>query len=87
MSYMEPPDWHYPIRHSLGAVLLRANKPAEAERVYREDLQRFPENGWSLAGLAASLRAQNRVAEADQVDARLRAAWLKADVKPVASRF
>ena len=87
MSYMEPPDWHYPIRHSLGAILLRANKPAEAEKVYREDLQRFPENGWSLAGLAASLRAQDRTAEADQVEQRLRTAWARADVKPVASRL
>jgi tetratricopeptide (TPR) repeat protein len=87
MNYIEPPDWYYPIRHSLGAVLLRARKPADAERLYREDLKRFPHNGWSLLGLAASLRAQGKGAEADQVDARLKTAWAQADIKPTSSRY
>jgi len=56
--YFEPPKWYYPIRHSLGAALLKAGQHAEAEKVYREDLRRFPENGWSLLGLAQALRAQ-----------------------------
>src|SRR5678815_4449700 len=47
--YFEPPKWYYPIRHSLGAALLQAGQHAEAEKVYREDLRRFPENGWSLS--------------------------------------
>lgn len=87
LRYTEPPDWYYPIRHSLGAVLLRANRAADAERLYRQDLERFPENGWSLFGLAQSLRAQGKTAEAAQVEARLRKAWEKADVKLTASRF
>lgn len=85
--YFEPPSWYYPIRHSLGPVLLRAGRPAEAEQLYREDLQRFPEHGWSLFGLAASLRAQGKTVEAKAVDARLRKAWAGADVTLVASRF
>jgi tetratricopeptide (TPR) repeat protein len=85
--YFEPPKWYYPIRHSLGAALLKANQNAEAEQVYREDLKRFPENGWSLFGLAQALRAQGKKAEADAVDARFRKAWVGADVTLTASRF
>jgi len=85
--YFEPPKWYYPIRHSLGAALLKAGRPAEAEAVYREDLKRFPENGWSLFGLAAALRAQGKSAEAAAVDQRFAKAWSAADVKLTASRF
>ena len=85
--YFEPPTWYYPIRHSLGAVLLGAGKAAEAEAVYREDLKRFPENGWALFGLMQALRAQGKNAEATAVDARFRAAWKNADVTLTASRF
>jgi tetratricopeptide (TPR) repeat protein len=85
--YTEPPDWYYPIRHSLGALLLRAGQPAEAEGLYREDLTRFPENGWSLFGLAQALRAQQKEEEAAEVDARFYIAWAGADVRLTASRF
>jgi tetratricopeptide (TPR) repeat protein len=87
LLYFEPPLWYYPIRHSLGRVLLEAGRAAEAERAYREDLARFPENGWSLFGLARSLQAQNRAAEAAEVEARLARAWDRADVQLTASRF
>src|SRR6266568_4980058 len=85
--YTEPPDWYYPIRHSLAAVLLRADQPVEAERLYREDLKRFPESGWSLFGLAQALRAQGKSVEAADVDARFARAWAGADVTLTASRF
>jgi len=85
--YFEPPKWYYPIRQSLGAALLKAGRNAEAEAVYREDLKRFPENGWSLFGLAAALKAQGKTAEAEEVDRRFAKAWSAADVKLTASRF
>ena len=85
--YFEPPKWYYPIRQSLGAALLKAGRPAEAEAVYREDLKRFPENGWSLFGLAAALKAQGKSADAKAVGQRFAKAWSAADVKLVASRF
>jgi tetratricopeptide (TPR) repeat protein len=87
LSYMEPPYWHYPIRHSLGAALLGAGRAAEAEQVYQEDLKRFPENGWSLYGLRQSLIAQGKTAEADDAARRLDKAWRMADVKLTGSRF
>lgn len=85
--YFEPPTWYYPIRHSLGAVLLRAGRPGEAEVVYREDLKRFPENGWALFGLMQALRAQGKTADALAADVRFREAWKDADVTLTASRF
>ena len=85
--YFEPPKWYYPIRHSLAAALLKAGQYTEAEKVYREDLRRFPENGWALFGLAQALRAQGKSKDAAAVDARFRRAWAGADVKLVASRF
>jgi tetratricopeptide (TPR) repeat protein len=87
LRYMEPPPWYYPVRQSLGAVLLEGKRPAAAEAVYREDLRRNPENGWSLYGLAASLRAQKRNREAAEVEKRFERAWARADVKLTASRF
>jgi tetratricopeptide (TPR) repeat protein len=85
--FTEPPPWYFPVRQALGAVLLQANKPADAEQVYREDLRRNPGNGWSLFGLAQSLRAQGKTAEAAQADESFRKAWSQADVKLTASRF
>lgn len=85
--YFEPPKWYYPMRQSLGAALLKAGRHAEAEAVYREDLKRFPENGWSLHGLVAALKAQNKSAEAAAAEQRFTKAWEGADVKLVASRF
>jgi tetratricopeptide (TPR) repeat protein len=80
LPYDEPPAWHWPTRQALGAMLLAARKPAEAEAAYRDELQRNPENGWSLHGLEKSLRAQKKRAEADQVKARFTAAWANADI-------
>jgi tetratricopeptide (TPR) repeat protein len=85
--FTEPPPWYYPVRQSLGAVLLQAGRAPDAEAVYREDLRRNPENGWSLFGLAQALRAQNRVDEAAAADERFHRAWTRADVSLSASRF
>ncbi len=80
LRYDEPPGWMIPLRHSLGASLMKAGSFAEAEEVFREDLKRLPENGWSLYGLTESLRAQKKP-EAVAVRARFRKAWAKADLK------
>jgi tetratricopeptide (TPR) repeat protein len=85
LGYNEPEDWPYPVRQILGAVQLEAGKAADAERTYRDELARHPENGWSLFGLQQSLAAQGRAAEADAVGGRLRAAWANADTTLTAS--
>jgi len=79
LGYGEPPLWLQPVRHTLGAVYLRAERYADAERVYREDLERWPGNGWSLFGLARALEMLDRDEEAMAVRERLDAAWADAD--------
>jgi pimeloyl-ACP methyl ester carboxylesterase/tetratricopeptide (TPR) repeat protein len=86
MPYSEPPLWHQPVRQVLGAVLLAAQRPAEAEVEDRAELARFRENGWSLFGLWQSLVAQHRTDEAQQVRARFDKAWARADVSLTSSR-
>jgi tetratricopeptide (TPR) repeat protein len=84
LKFDDPPPWTTPSRHALGAVLLEAKRPGEAEAVYRADLVRYPENGWSLSGLAKALAAQRKTDEAAKVQARFEQAWARAD-KPIGS--
>ncbi len=84
LTYDEPPAWYLPMRQRLGAILLAAGRPVRAEKVYREDLVRRPENGWSLHGLAESLRAQGKAKAADAAEKRFKKAWQTADVKVAA---
>jgi tetratricopeptide (TPR) repeat protein len=85
--FSEPPPWYFPVRQSLGAILVKAGRAADAEQVYRDDLTRNPGNGWSLYGLAQSLRAQGKTADAGRTEERFAKAWAQADVKLSASRF
>ena len=79
LSYDEPSDWFYPARHHLGAALLAAGRPADAEAVFRADLERNPANGWALFGLQQALAAQKK--DAGAVKAELDKAWSRADVQ------
>jgi tetratricopeptide (TPR) repeat protein len=79
-NYDEPPSWYTSTRNVLGAVYLKAGRPKAAEKVYREDLEVFPRNGWALFGLAQALSAQGRRAEAAQVTSAFKQAWTRADV-------
>jgi hypothetical protein len=87
LVYTEPSEWQAPPRLALGAILLEAGRPAEAETVYWEDLRRNRDNGWALFGLAKALRAQGKTAQAEIVEARFTKAWARADVTLLGSRF
>jgi tetratricopeptide (TPR) repeat protein len=87
LLYDEPPDWIQPVRHALGATLIRAGKAKEAEAVYREDLTRNSENGWTHFGLERALKMQKKNDEAKAVGARFAKAWANADVKLSSSCF
>jgi len=87
LTYTEPPDWYFPVRQSLGAALLKAGRPLEAEVVYWDDLKHNPDNGWSLFGLMKSLEAQDKDEKAADIKKRFRSVWKRADVKLAASRF
>jgi tetratricopeptide (TPR) repeat protein len=86
LPYTEPPFWYYPTRQSLGAALLNAGKPAEAEAVYRRDLEAYPHNGWSTFGLAQALEAQGKTEEAAMEREHFRTMWQFADVELKGSR-
>jgi tetratricopeptide (TPR) repeat protein len=87
LPYSEPRFWPIPIRHYLGATLLMADRPGDAEDVYRTDLARNPDNGWASLGLTQSLRAQQKSGEAETAERQFEAAWTFADVSLPASRF
>ena len=87
LPYTEPPYWHQPTAHLLGAALLQAHRPTEAEAVYRESLQSYRIDGWALYGLAQALEAQGKTAEAAATRKQLTPVWQFADVKLTASRF
>ena len=87
MSYNEPPDWYYSVRHTLGAALLDADRPIEAEVVYWDDLAKHPENANSLFGLAEAMRAQGRDEEAAGIQARFEKAYARADHTLTSSRY
>jgi len=81
LKYDEPPDWYYPVRESLGAVLLLNGNAAEAEKVFREDLEHNPRNPRSLFGLSEALSAQDRAYDAQFVDKQFQANWKGAESK------
>ncbi len=87
LHYTEPKDWYLPPRQVLGAILLKAGQPAEAEQVYRDDLQVHPQNGWSLFGLVKSLNSQGKVEEAKAVQKDFAQSWADSDVILTSSRF
>lgn len=80
LTYTEPAAWHIPTRQNLGAVLLKAGKYTEAEKIYNEDLDVLRQNGWSLMGLYQSLKAQGKTMEANKIKQEFDIAWKDADI-------
>lgn len=85
LPYMEPPYWHYPVRHTLGKALMAAGDFAAAETVYRDNLNNYPRNGWGLFGLMQSLKAQEKPSA--EIETAFQQAWQRADVSLTSSRF
>lgn len=83
IPYMEPSYWPIPVRPALGAALLQSGDAVRAEQIFREDLRRWPRNGWDLLGLEQALRRQGKTQSADLVLREFAAAWRNADVKLV----
>src|SRR5690606_9282445 len=86
LNYTEPPDWFFSVRHSLGHWLNVAGKYAQAESIYLDDLENFPSNGWALAGLYNSLKAQGKTVQAKEAKKRFEKAWANADIDIRSSR-
>jgi tetratricopeptide (TPR) repeat protein len=86
LNYSEPPPWYPPVRPTLGRLLLATNQAADAEKVFREDLNRNPRDARALGGLRDCLNAQGRKYEADQIGQQYRAAWKVADATTASKR-
>jgi tetratricopeptide (TPR) repeat protein len=86
-NYTEPPDWSQSIRLYLGAALLEAGHPEEAEAVYRKDMEWNQQNGWATLGLAQALEAQGKHEEAVIVRRQFDSFWRNADVTLERSRL
>jgi tetratricopeptide (TPR) repeat protein len=87
LRYNEPPDWYFPLRHFLGAMLLDAGRPNEAEVVYAADLRKNPENGYSLFGLRIALEQQGKREDAMAIAERFDRTWAGATHQLTSSRF
>jgi len=85
LIYDEPPGWMLPVRHAYGALLMSAGEYERAEAVYRKDLEKNRENGWSLLGLRLAMEAQGRPVEASELAPRLNKAWARADINATSS--
>ncbi|MEN8258185.1 MAG: hypothetical protein ABFS09_10035 [Thermodesulfobacteriota bacterium] len=81
LLFDEPPSWYYPVRQSLGALLLDLNRIEEAEAVFRKDLLKNAENPWSLYGLAKCLKIRGATVLATDTEKRFRRAWTRADLE------
>ena len=81
LPYNEPAEWYIPTRQQLGVLLLKDGNFIEAEKVYRDDLDYYRQNGWSLIGLHESLIGQQKLEEAAQVKKEFDIAWQHADIK------
>lgn len=87
LRYDEPPDWYFPVRHYLGAMLLDAGWPNEAEVIYLADLRKNPGNGYSLFGLKKALEKQDKLEDAKTVGKRFNQAWADASHILISSRY
>jgi tetratricopeptide (TPR) repeat protein len=85
LIYDEPEPLPFAVRHWLGAALLEAKRPADAEREYRIELEDHPHNGWALLGLKQALAAQGKQDAA--VDKDFENSWARADHWIRTSRF
>jgi tetratricopeptide (TPR) repeat protein len=76
LAYIEPPYWYYPVRQTLGAALMQADRAQEAETIFAQTLANVPKNGWALYGLMEAQKAQGKQDEAQATQKRLQQAWI-----------
>lgn len=87
LNYNEPPDWFFSVRHHLGAVLIENGKYKEAIKVFEEDLQNFPKNGWAHQGLKVAYHKLNEKSKEAEINDLIKNSWATADIKIASSRI
>jgi tetratricopeptide (TPR) repeat protein len=80
-GYSEPPEFAFPMGEKLGAAYYRAGRFGDAERAFRDTLERNRDDPRALFGLARTLEREGRTADAAAVDARFATAWRQADTQ------
>ena len=85
LDYDEPEPLPFSARHWLGAALLDAERYADAEQVYRDELEDHPNNGWSYFGLLQALEGQGK--RDPQIEEAFQASWERSDTWIRGSRF
>ncbi len=80
LRYDEPPDWIQPTRHTLGALLLKMNRLNDAVAVFKEDLKKLPNNGWSLYGISTAYKKMGKLKESEKFGQAFQTAWNGADI-------
>jgi tetratricopeptide (TPR) repeat protein len=81
LNYNEPPDWFFSVRHHLGAVQIEAGKYANALQTFKDDLQKYPKNGWSLHGMKLAYSRLNDAVNKAKIEEQLETVWATADVE------
>jgi len=76
LPYMEPAYWYYPVRQSLGAILLLKGDAKAARAAFGESLARTPNNAWALYGLGQAYAREGMKREAKVVQERFDRAWM-----------
>ena len=87
LVYDEPPGWMIPVRHALGALLMRNGQAEIAEKVYLEDLERNRNNGWGLVGLQQSYLAQGKTERAKVLESKIQSVWPDRRSRPTSSCY
>ena len=82
LPYMEPPYWYYPVRQTLGAVLLEAGETEAAIREFQASLIETPNNAYALFGLMKAQEAADDHAGAKATAALFAKAWAGGAVLP-----
>ncbi|MET0636199.1 MAG: tetratricopeptide repeat protein [Chitinophagaceae bacterium] len=87
LNYNEPPDWFFSVRHHLGAILIDAGKYQEAIKVYKKDLEIYPENGWALRGLMNVYEKMGDKGRYGETKRRFETSWQFSDIEIISSRI
>ncbi|MDO1514254.1 hypothetical protein Q2T41_16490 [Maribacter confluentis] len=87
LNYNEPPDWFFSVRHHLGAIQIEAGLYQDAIKTYKEDLVRFPKNGWALHGLKLAYQNLNNVQRVKEIEGQIIQSWENADIAILTSRI
>jgi Flp pilus assembly protein TadD len=87
MPYGEPPAWFYPVRESLGALLLKRGDTAAAQSTFRDGLRLSPHDPRMLLGLSEAQRAAGLVADANATRKEFSALWQGPQDEPKIADF